>query len=64
MDSVLLARLQFAITTVYHFFFVPLTLGLAILVAVMETMYVALEKKFKRMTKFWGKRSSSPPLGL
>ncbi len=33
MDVVILARLQFAVTTVYHFFFVPLTLGLAVLVA-------------------------------
>ncbi len=39
MDTLLLARLQFAITTVYHFFFVPLTLGLSILVAILETTY-------------------------
>jgi cytochrome d ubiquinol oxidase subunit I len=56
MDSVLLARLQFAITTVYHFFFVPLTLGLAIFVAVMETMYVRSgQEVYKRMARFWGK---------
>lgn len=56
MDPTLLARLQFAITTVYHFFFVPLTLGLAILVAVMETFYVRTGQDiYKRMTKFWGK---------
>jgi cytochrome d ubiquinol oxidase subunit I len=56
MDSILLARLQFAITTVYHFFFVPLTLGLSIFVAVMETMYVRSgQEVYKRMTKFWGK---------
>lgn len=42
MDVVTLARLQFAITTIYHFFFVPRTLGLVILVAVMETMAEAL----------------------
>ncbi len=35
MDALALSRLQFAITTVYHFFFVPLTLGLSILVAIM-----------------------------
>jgi cytochrome d ubiquinol oxidase subunit I len=40
MTALALARLQFAITTVYHFFFVPLTLGLSILVAIMETLYV------------------------
>jgi cytochrome d ubiquinol oxidase subunit I len=35
-----LARWQFALTTVYHFFFVPLTLGLSILLALMESAYV------------------------
>ena len=56
MDSLILARWQFAITTVYHFFFVPLTLGLAVLVAIMETMYVRTgDEAWKRMTKFWGK---------
>ncbi len=56
MDPLFLARLQFAITTVYHFFFVPLTLGLSILVALMETAYVRTgDETYKRMTKFWGK---------
>ena len=56
MDELLLARLQFAITTVYHFFFVPLTLGLVLLVAIMETAYVRTgNEDYKRMTKFWGK---------
>ena len=56
MDPLLLARLQFAITTVYHFFFVPLTLGLSILIAIMETRYVVTgDAKFRAMTKFWGK---------
>jgi cytochrome d ubiquinol oxidase subunit I len=55
MDPLILARMQFAITTVYHFFFVPLTLGLSVLVAIMETMYVRSGKKvYKDMTKFWG----------
>ena len=55
MTEVALARLQFATTTTFHFFFVPLTLGLAILVAVMETLYVTRgDEKYKRMTKFWG----------
>ena len=40
MDGLLLARLQFSITTVYHFFFVPLTLGLSLLVAIMQTAWV------------------------
>jgi cytochrome d ubiquinol oxidase subunit I len=56
MDALLLARLQFAVTTVYHFFFVPLTLGLSILVAIFETAYVRTgDETYKRMTKFWGK---------
>jgi len=56
MDALSLARLQFAITTVYHFFFVPLTLGLSVLVALMETLYVRTGRDvYKRMTKFWGK---------
>ncbi len=56
MDALLLARWQFAITTVYHFFFVPLTLGLSIYVAILETAYVRTGKEvYKRMTKFWGK---------
>lgn len=55
MDVLLLARLQFAVTTVYHFFFVPLTLGLSILVAIMETIYVKTgNEAYKRMAKFWG----------
>ncbi|MGD8489861.1 MAG: cytochrome ubiquinol oxidase subunit I, partial [Anaerolineae bacterium] len=56
MDVVALARWQFALTTVYHFFFVPLTLGLSILVAILETVYVRTGNElYKRMTKFWGK---------
>ena len=56
MDAVGLARLQFAITTVYHFFFVPLTLGLSVIVALMETLYVRSGNEvYLKMTKFWGK---------
>jgi len=56
MDALTLARLQFGITTVYHFFFVPLSIGLAIIVALMQTQYVRTgNEKFKAMTKFWGK---------
>jgi cytochrome d ubiquinol oxidase subunit I len=56
MDVLALSRLQFAITTIYHFFFVPLTLGLSFLVALMETLYVRSGKElYLRMTKFWGK---------
>jgi cytochrome bd ubiquinol oxidase subunit I len=56
MDALLLARLQFASTTIYHFFFVPLTLGLSVVVAVMQTLYWRTgQESYKRMTKFWGK---------
>ncbi|HTX90941.1 MAG TPA: cytochrome ubiquinol oxidase subunit I [Anaerolineales bacterium] len=56
MLPVILSRLQFALTTVYHFFFVPLTLGLVWFVAILETMYVRTgDETYKRLTKFWGK---------
>jgi cytochrome d ubiquinol oxidase subunit I len=56
MDVVLLSRLQFAVTVFFHFIFVPLTLGLSLLLAIMETMYVSTgNEQYKRMTKFWGK---------
>lgn len=56
MDIVLLSRWQFALTTIYHFFFVPLTLGLGVFVAILETMYVKNGKpELKRLVKFWGK---------
>ncbi len=55
MDALALARWQFAITTVYHFFFVPLTLGISIFIAILETKYVRSgDEKFKHMAKFWG----------
>ena len=55
-DALLLARWQFAITTVYHFLFVPLTLGLSIMTAMMQTKYFRTnDPKYKTMTKFWGK---------
>ena len=50
-----LSRLQFAVTVMYHFLFVPLTLGLSILVATMETVYVMTNRPiWRQMTKFWG----------
>ncbi|WP_241622232.1 cytochrome ubiquinol oxidase subunit I [Rosenbergiella australiborealis] len=55
-DIVELSRLQFALTAMYHFLFVPLTLGMAFLLAIMETVYVFTGKQiYKDMTKFWGK---------
>jgi cytochrome d ubiquinol oxidase subunit I len=51
-----LSRLQFAMTAMYHFLFVPLTLGLAFILAIMESVYVITGKQvYKDMVKFWGK---------
>jgi cytochrome d ubiquinol oxidase subunit I len=55
MTVLTLSQLQFAVTSIYHFFFVPLTLGLSVLTAIMETLYVRTgDETYKRMTKFWG----------
>ncbi len=56
MEALTVARWQFGITTVYHFLFVPLTIGLAIVVAILETAWVRTkDPKYLRATKFWGK---------
>ncbi len=56
MDVLFLSRLQFAAATLFHFLFVPLTLGLSILVAIMETRYVQTgDEVYLKMTKFWGR---------
>ncbi|MCA1988275.1 MAG: cytochrome ubiquinol oxidase subunit I [Desulfarculus sp.] len=56
MDVLMLSRLQFAAATFFHFLFVPLTLGLSLLTAIMETRYVTSgDEDYKRMAKFWGK---------
>jgi cytochrome bd ubiquinol oxidase subunit I len=50
------SRLQFAITAMYHFLFVPLTLGLSFLLVIMESVYVMTGKEvYRDMTRFWGK---------
>ena len=59
MDVLLLSRWQFAITTVYHFLFVPVTLGLSIFVALLETWYVNCDSyegrvRLKKLVKFFG----------
>ena len=54
-DLVTLSRLQFALTALYHFLFVPLTLGLSLILAIMESVYVMTGRDiWKRMTQFWG----------
>lgn len=56
MDAVLLSRLQFAVAVFFHFIFVPLTLGLSLILAWMETRYVLSGDAFwKRQVQFWGK---------
>jgi cytochrome d ubiquinol oxidase subunit I len=54
-DVVTLSRLQFALTALYHFLFVPLTLGLSMLLVIMESVYVMTGRDiWKKITKFWG----------
>ncbi len=54
-EVVLLSRLQFGLTAMYHFLFVPLTLGLGFILAIMESVYVMTGKEvYKDMTRFWG----------
>ncbi|MCL6622693.1 MAG: cytochrome ubiquinol oxidase subunit I [Syntrophobacterales bacterium] len=56
MDVVMLSRLQFAVATFFHFLFVPLTLGLSLLIALMETRYVRTgNEEYRRQARFWGK---------
>ncbi|MDH4268397.1 MAG: cytochrome ubiquinol oxidase subunit I, partial [Deltaproteobacteria bacterium] len=56
MDVLSLSRLQFAVTAMFHFIFVPLTLGLSLLVAFMETRYLATnDTMYLKMAKFWGR---------
>ncbi|WP_307273171.1 cytochrome ubiquinol oxidase subunit I [Labrys wisconsinensis] len=55
MDVVQLSRLQFGLTAMYHFLFVPLTLGLAVLLGIMESVYVMTGREiWRQATKFWG----------
>lgn len=56
MSTLELSRIQFGLTTMFHFIFVPLILGLSVLVAVMETRYVRSGSRlYLKMTKFWGR---------
>ena len=51
-----ISRLQFAVTALYHFLFVPLTLGMVWILVIMESVYVTTGKQiWKDMTKYWGK---------
>src|SRR5262249_53585559 len=56
MELVDVSRLQFAVTALYHFLFVPLTLGLSWILVIMESVYVMTGRQgYKDMTQFWGK---------
>ncbi len=56
MDLIELSRLQFAITALYHFLFVPLTIGMVWILVIMESVYVMTNRVvYKDMTQFWGK---------
>ena len=56
LDALTLARWQFGLTTLYHFLFVPLTIGLSFLVAILQTAWVRTGKvKYLRLTKLYGK---------
>ncbi len=56
MDALTLARWQFGITTVYHFLFVPISIGMAFLIALLETAWVRTRNPiYLRQVKFWGK---------
>ena len=55
LAAVDLSRLQFALTAMYHFLFVPLTIGLSLIIAIMESVFVMTRREIWRdMTKFWG----------
>jgi len=56
MDVLFLSRLQFAVATYFHFLFVPLTLGLSILLAIMQSLHLKTgNEEYRSMAKFWGK---------
>ncbi|OGA47671.1 MAG: hypothetical protein A3F74_18325 [Betaproteobacteria bacterium RIFCSPLOWO2_12_FULL_62_58] len=56
LELVDVSRLQFAVTAMYHFLFVPLTLGLSWILVIMESVYVMTgQHVYKDMTQFWGK---------
>jgi cytochrome bd ubiquinol oxidase subunit I len=55
MDPLILARIQFASTTLFHYLFVPMSIGLALTIAIMQTIYHRTgDEKYKKLTKFFG----------
>jgi hypothetical protein len=56
MNALDIARWQFGITTIYHFLFMPLSIGLSLLIAIMQTAWLRTgSPKYLAMTRFWGK---------
>ncbi len=56
MDPVLLSRIQFAVAAIFHFLFVPLTLGLSFLTAIFQTLWLKTgDEDYKKAARFWGK---------
>ncbi len=56
MDVLLASRLQFAVAAIFHFLFVPLTLGLSFLTAIFQTLWLKTgDEDYKRAARFWGK---------
>jgi cytochrome d ubiquinol oxidase subunit I len=56
MDVLFLSRLQFAVATYFHFLFVPLTLGLSMLIAIMQSLHLRTgNEEYRAMARFWGK---------
>ena len=56
LSMLFLSRFQFAITIIFHYFFVTLSIGLAVIISIMETIYVIKGNDiYQKMTKFWGK---------
>jgi cytochrome bd ubiquinol oxidase subunit I len=56
MDVLFLSRLQFAVATYFHFLFVPLTLGLSLLIAIMQSLHLRTgNEEYRAMARFWGK---------
>lgn len=59
MDVVALSRLQFALTAMYHFLFVPLTLGMSLLLAIMESVWVMTGRTIWRDSRMFSSRWSN-----
>ena len=56
MDLLILSRIQFALTIMFHYIYPPMSIGLGLIIVIMETMYMITKKPlYHRMTRFWVK---------